>query len=76
MEGRRMALYFLRETSQEWIEVHLPLPKMSHPVRIVAIQADGHELEHIRELFKNIPMTDKRVVSWHGETANFIAHNW
>jgi len=42
---------------------------------IHAVQADGHELEHIRRHFKNIPMTDGRVVSWTGSDASFIVRN-
>ena len=42
---------------------------------VYAVQADGHELEHIRHHFKNIPMTDGRVVSWTGSDASFIARN-
>lgn len=41
----------------------------------IAVHADGHELEVIREQFSNIPMTANRVVCWTGETARFIVEN-
>lgn len=39
------------------------------------IQADGHELEIIKQQFQNIPMTTNRVVIWNGEMAFFIFDN-
>ena len=39
------------------------------------VQADGDELEIIRDNFTNLPMTDKRVVRWHGDFAWFIVAN-
>lgn len=38
-------------------------------------QADGHELEIVRDQFQNIPMTKNRVVRWNGQTAQFIIEN-
>lgn len=43
---------------------------------IVRIQADGDELELIKNSFTNIPIpTKKRVVQWFGEMAQFIFAN-
>ena len=39
------------------------------------VQADGHELEKIRQQFQNIPMTNNRVVRWTGNHARFIIEN-
>lgn len=39
------------------------------------VSADCDELEYIKEKFSNIPMTNSRVVVWHGEFARFIAEN-
>ena len=39
------------------------------------VQADGHELEKIREQFTNIRMTTNRVVFWKDEDAQFIVDN-
>jgi hypothetical protein len=39
------------------------------------VQADGHELEHIKQQFQNIPLTHNRVVRWTGEYAKFIVNN-
>jgi hypothetical protein len=41
-------------------------------VFIHRVQADGHELEKIKEQFPNIRMATNRVVSWTGEDAMFI----
>lgn len=40
---------------------------------VIEIQADGHELEHIRKRFTNIPdVPGARVVTWSGDIARFI----
>ena len=39
------------------------------------VQADGDELELIRDKLSNIPMADRRVVKWYGEDARFIIMN-
>ena len=39
---------------------------------VIEIQADGHELNLIRQNFKNLPDCDKAVVSWKGDWAQFI----
>lgn len=41
--------------------------------RVVEIQADGHELQYIRDNFRNLPdAINQRVISWKGELAQFI----
>lgn len=39
------------------------------------VQADGDELECIKKNFSHIPMTNGRVVRWHGDFAWFIVSN-
>ena len=41
----------------------------------IEVQADGDELQHIADTMSNIPMSQKRVVRWTGETARFIVDN-
>jgi hypothetical protein len=42
----------------------------------ISIQADGDELEAIRQQFSNLPISNtRRVVRWTGEMAAFIAMN-
>lgn len=43
---------------------------------VVEVQADGHELDLIKAHFRNIPMSESRVVVWTGETAQFIYNNF
>jgi hypothetical protein len=44
-----------------------------HEVPLVEeVQADGDELELVREICQNIPMTNGHVVRWFGDTAKFI----
>lgn len=43
---------------------------------VVEVQADGHELEWIKENFNNIPYHKlNRVQNWSGDMARFIAQN-
>lgn len=43
---------------------------------IVAVQADGEELDYIRNNFSNLPMREgHHAVVWEGELATFIARN-
>lgn len=44
--------------------------------KVTDVQADGDELEWIRDDIVGIPMTNARVVCWQGDIANFIANNW
>lgn len=82
-------LYIVRKTRDEELTWHVGEKKPEWPVYlsypsargnetepfkdVVEIQADGHELEYIRQNFKNLPdATHKRVVSWKGDMAQFI----
>jgi hypothetical protein len=49
--------------------------KIVYETSITRIQADGDELEAIREQFTGIPMSTARVVVWYGEMSRFIAGN-
>jgi hypothetical protein len=44
---------------------------------VQTIQADGHELAYLQNplYFKNLPMSSKAVVTWHGDIAKFIYSN-
>ena len=45
---------------------------------VVAVQADGDELEFVLSNFGNLPRTlpvDRRVMRWYGDHAKFIAGN-
>lgn len=44
--------------------------------KVTEIQADGGELDRIRYNFQNIPITNKRSISWFGDDAKFIAANF
>ena len=41
----------------------------------IELQADGHELDHIRTHFSNMPRSQSRIVTWEGEMARFIINN-
>ena len=48
-----------------------------HPEgEVIEIQADGDELNHIYDNFKGIPWSNRRVVIWRGNVAQFIIDNW
>ena len=42
---------------------------------IHSVQADGDELEEVKQQFPNLRMTTNRVVFWTGEDAQFIVDN-
>jgi hypothetical protein len=45
-------------------------------VDVIEVQADGHELELIRNTF-NVPcVKGKRIQRWYGDYAKYIAGNW
>lgn len=75
-------LYIVFDSGRErtW-HVGEPLPMTDAEVFAVKmIQADGDELEHIRDLFcvtsKTIPIPfNKRVVVWYGDIAKTIIGN-
>jgi hypothetical protein len=43
---------------------------------VILLSATGETLEEIKRLFKNIPMVENSIVTWYGETANFIYINY
>lgn len=62
------------------LELHVgtsldPLKDLYSDMHVESVQADGYELEQIRNTFTNIPMSYNRVVQWTGETAQFIWNN-
>ncbi len=70
-----MALYITDNNRRDFV---WHVGKQNLPVamsEIIAIQADGDELEHIKNKMSNIPMTDSRCVRWYGDMAKFIVSN-
>jgi len=69
-------LHDYNSTDHEW-HVGEKLTQLNEYGRTcVHLQADGHELELIREQFEGIPMHKSRgVVRWDGKDAAFIAMN-
>jgi hypothetical protein len=44
--------------------------------KVLSVQADGGELDHIRHAFTNLPFNySRRVQVWHGDFAEFILRN-
>ena len=41
---------------------------------VTEVQADGEELEWVKENIQNIPMAKNRVLCWYGDHAKFIAN--
>ena len=64
-----------RAYHSEWGKIKEDVYEIFSHCYDLKVQADGHELEKIREQFSNIPMTNNRVVYWSGETAKFIIDN-
>jgi hypothetical protein len=68
----------LRRGNEATCHVGSPIPSIILPHRVEVIQADGHELEKIIQLFttdggqRTIPVPDRRVVAWYGDTAKTI----
>jgi hypothetical protein len=54
-----------------WVKSYAHFEIMS----IYSVQADGDELEKIKQQFSNLRMTTNRVVFWTGEDAQFIVDN-
>lgn len=42
------------------------------PLDVVEIQADCHELEHVKKICIGIPLSNRAVVSWRDHYARFI----
>jgi hypothetical protein len=75
LKGEDM-LYIVYKSGEEqsW---HMPFDltlKMSARA-VEEVQADGDELEYIRNNFTNLPTATGRVARWFGETARFIIAN-
>jgi hypothetical protein len=74
-----MALYIIQK-NKEAISCHVNkhgkvmVPDMQLDA-IEEIQADGHELDYIKNNFSGIPMCNKRLVIWRGPFAEFIYWN-
>ena len=51
----------------------------AYPTEVIAIVADGDELDYILAMFDNIPRlsikSTRRVVTWYGDIAKFIWAN-
>lgn len=62
------------ETVFNWhVGESLPYPR---GVTITEVQADGDELEYIFNNFRGLPLSNKkRVQTWRGDFAQFIADN-
>lgn len=63
-----------------WIERHISLTTRSFGTRAKAedieiVQADGDELQYIKENFAHIPIGPAVVAKWRGEMAQFIFEN-
>jgi hypothetical protein len=58
------------------IQLHIGDEFNFNPLRVDEVQADGDELEYIRNEFSNLRMSRGRVVTWFGDDARFIAQNW
>jgi len=41
--------------------------------RVFELQANGPELEYIRQHVTGVPFTDSSVVIWHGDHARFVS---
>ena len=76
-----MALYvrFYEDDYNEPVVFHVGsgkhLSRLPQPASFYEVQADGEELEKIREQFTNIRMTTNRVVLWKDVDAQFIVDN-
>lgn len=44
--------------------------------QIVSVQADGHELQQIKDHFSGLPMHNGRVVEWFGDDAKFVVRHF
>ena len=64
-----------QEQTIQW-HVGETLPENFYDLQVLELQADCHELDHIKMNFSNIPFHQiKRVQRWFGAMAQFIAHN-
>ncbi len=71
-----MALYIVNTSGKDEIwHVGTPNLILTEIINVSFIQVDGHELDHIRQQFTNLPMTTKRSARWFGDLAKFIVAN-
>lgn len=61
-----------RPITRQW---HVGEKLQIHPLLVISVQADGDELEAIYATCGNIPTSNNRVVTWHGDFAKFIVSN-
>ncbi len=62
-----------KTTDYPW---HIGQSKPTLEGKCVEVQADGHELDHIKASFTNLPISNEtRVVKWSGDLAQFIYDN-
>lgn len=76
-----MALYINRENiNQKWRTTqYVPFGLQGNPEEVVQVAADGDELIHIAQSFKNVPLpshiTGHTQAIWYGDMAKFIVAN-
>lgn len=64
----------IRGTNVQW-HVGEPIPEVDI-LRVVAVNADGDELQYIISRFPNLPYCNHRgLVQWFGDHAKFIVAN-
>ena len=67
---------FNNGSDREWYVGRGPKEIKKYSLEVSSVQADGDELEHIKDKFKNIPLSIvERVVTWFGDNAKFIVAN-
>jgi hypothetical protein len=73
-----MALFYTANGIAKDVELHIGNTKGAQEMKrigtaVSSLQADGDELDAIREQFTGIRMHEGRVVEWFGDDAAFIA---
>ena len=71
-----MAMYVEFKNGSESVYHVGSQKKIPSPREVVSIQADGDELEKIQLTMTLSRISSKRVVTWVGDDAQFIAANW
>jgi hypothetical protein len=70
---------FANESGERFYTWHasekLPSELWNHARDAIEIQVDGHELEALKELFPSLPMPNKTIARFFGDTAKLIAGN-
>jgi hypothetical protein len=72
-----MSLYVTINNVDDHRPFHLGVAMRDHHCvdRITAIQVDNTELEYIRDNIPGLPIPNKRVVKFYGDTAKMIVGN-